>query len=58
MSAGERKTGQVCMLALMTCCRKQHVSIALDDFGSGFASLLHLRDFPFDELKIDCGFAR
>ncbi|NIC03826.1 putative bifunctional diguanylate cyclase/phosphodiesterase [Billgrantia bachuensis] len=36
--------------------REHGVSIALDDFGTGFASLLHLRDFPFDELKIDRGF--
>lgn len=42
--------------ASMTRFREQGVSIALDDFGTGFASLLHLRDFPFDELKIDRGF--
>lgn len=36
--------------------REQGTSIALDDFGTGFASLLHLRDFPFDDLKIDRGF--
>ncbi|GGX93259.1 GGDEF-domain containing protein [Litchfieldella qijiaojingensis] len=44
------------ILASMTRFREQNVSIALDDFGTGFASLLHLRDFPFDELKIDRGF--
>lgn len=44
------------ILAAMTRFRKQGVAIALDDFGTGFASLLHLRDFPFDELKIDRGF--
>ncbi|MCE8039955.1 EAL domain-containing protein [Halomonas sp. MCCC 1A11062] len=44
------------MRATMTCFRQYGVSIALDDFGTGFASLLHLRDFPFDELKIDRGF--
>lgn len=36
--------------------RERGVSISLDDFGTGFASLVHLRDFPFDELKIDRGF--
>lgn len=44
------------MLASMMRFREQGVCIALDDFGTGFASLLHLRDFPFDELKIDRGF--
>jgi len=27
--------------------------IAMDDFGTGFASLSSLQSFPFDKIKID-----
>jgi EAL domain-containing protein (putative c-di-GMP-specific phosphodiesterase class I) len=30
--------------------------IAFDDFGTGYASLTHLRDFPVDTIKIDHSF--
>jgi predicted signal transduction protein with EAL and GGDEF domain len=36
--------------------RSLGVSIAMDDFGTGYASLSHLRSFPFDRLKIDRSF--
>lgn len=29
------------------------VQLAIDDFGTGYSSLSYLRQFPFDELKID-----
>lgn len=36
--------------------RSLGVRIAMDDFGTGYASLSYLRNFPFDKIKIDRSF--
>jgi len=41
---------------LLTYLRNNGLRISLDDFGTGFASLSHLKDLPVDELKIDRSF--
>jgi EAL domain-containing protein (putative c-di-GMP-specific phosphodiesterase class I)/ActR/RegA family two-component response regulator len=43
-------------LDVLTRLRLKRISLLLDDFGTGQASLAHLRDVPFDELKLDGGF--
>lgn len=43
-------------LDVLTRLRLKRISLLIDDFGTGQSSLEHLRDIPFDELKLDGGF--
>jgi diguanylate cyclase (GGDEF)-like protein len=44
--------------AILEALHKIGVRIALDDFGTAFASLSYLQSFPFDKIKIDRSFVR
>ncbi len=43
-------------LDILTRLRLKRISLLIDDFGAGQSSLVHLRDIPFDELKLDGAF--
>jgi diguanylate cyclase (GGDEF)-like protein len=43
---------------LVTAMHKHGTKVVLDDFGTGYANFLHLRDIPFDRIKIDRAFVR
>jgi len=36
--------------------RERGISVAIDDFGSGYSALWYLRDLPVDEVKLDRSF--
>ena len=42
--------------SIVTSLKNQGIHIALDDFGTGYSSLAHLRELPFDMIKIDRSF--
>lgn len=45
-------------LHLLRRIRSLGVSVSIDDFGSGYSSLLTLRTFPFDKIKLDKSFTQ
>jgi EAL domain-containing protein (putative c-di-GMP-specific phosphodiesterase class I) len=45
-------------VAILTRLKGLGVQLSIDDFGSGFSSLSHMRRFPIDEIKIDRPFVR
>lgn len=45
-------------LEILTRLRLRNIGLSIDDFGTGFATMDHLKKFPFTELKIDKGFVR
>lgn len=46
------------VIAFMSELQDLGIAFALDDFGSGYTSFRHFKDFHFDILKIDGGFIR
>ncbi len=46
------------MIGILTNIKNLGVSIALDDFGTGYSSLNHIREIPFDIIKVDQSFVK
>jgi diguanylate cyclase (GGDEF)-like protein len=45
-------------LAILEELRSKDIGVSLDDFGTGFASLAYLNDYPFSKIKIDRKFSQ
>ncbi|MDP4004408.1 diguanylate cyclase domain-containing protein [Methylobacterium sp. NEAU K] len=50
--------GSECVPATLRRLSESGVTISLDDFGTGFASLTHLKQFPVAHIKVDQSFVR
>lgn len=46
------------MKIILSSIKELGVKIALDDFGTGYSSLNHIREIPFDLIKVDQSFAQ
>ena len=46
------------MIGILSKIKALGVSIALDDFGTGYSSLNHIREIPFDIIKVDQSFVK
>ena len=46
------------MKEILNSIKKLGVKIALDDFGTGYSSLNHIREIPFDVIKVDQNFVK
>jgi diguanylate cyclase (GGDEF)-like protein/PAS domain S-box-containing protein len=45
-------------LPMLNRLREMGIALSLDDFGTGFSSMTHLRDLPVDEVKVDRAFVQ